>query len=291
MIPRSHGVVAGESGVTIRVLDWGGEGPLALLHHANGFCAATWALVAEQIAPRWRVLAVDARGHGESSRPEGEAAYHWGELARDWLTVTRWALDLCGQTAADLVVGNSLGGAVALLGAAERPSWYRRLVLLDPVTAPARAVPSGTSAAAPEPTPLAIAEQARKRRQIWPSRTAAAAAWHDKPMFAGWQTRAFELYLAHGLRDRDDGQVELCCPSEVEAAIFANTGCVDVLAAAEAVRAPTCVVRAGRGYFPVAMFEALCQRLPASRFLELDAGHLLPMEAPDPVAELLLALS
>lgn len=289
MTPRAHRVVVGESGVSIRVLDWGGDGPLALLHHANGFCAATWALVAERIAPQFRVLAIDARGHGESSRPEGDAAYHWSELARDWLAVTHFALDLCGRSEVDLVVGNSLGGAVALLAAAERPTWYRRLVLLDPVTAPSRAGPSDARAAI-EPPPLTIAEQARKRRQIWPSRAAAAAAWRDKPTFAGWQPRAFELYLEHGLRDRDDGEVELSCPGAVEAAIFANTGCVDVLAAAEAVRVPTWVVRAGRGYFPVAMFEALCQRLPVSQFLELDAGHLVPMEAPELTAELLLTL-
>ena len=37
-----------------------------LRHHANGFCAATWGLVAERLTPRWQVLAVDARGHGDS---------------------------------------------------------------------------------------------------------------------------------------------------------------------------------------------------------------------------------
>ena len=36
------------SGATIEIAGWdfGGEGPLALLHHANGMCAATWGLVA-----------------------------------------------------------------------------------------------------------------------------------------------------------------------------------------------------------------------------------------------------
>jgi len=32
-----------DSAIEIALLDWGGEGPLALLHHANGFCAAAWA--------------------------------------------------------------------------------------------------------------------------------------------------------------------------------------------------------------------------------------------------------
>ncbi len=293
-MPRSHRVAVGESGVEIHVLDWGGDGPLALLHHANGFCAATWGLVAERLTPRWRVLAVDARGHGDSSRPQGDAAYDWHELTRDWLAVSRWALRLVDQPMLDLVVGNSLGGAVSILAAAEQPKLYRRLVLLDPVVVPAGAGRTEKSADAPLPTsgegpPLAIAEQARRRRQIWPSRMAAAEAWRDKPMFANWEARAFEFYLEHGLRDREDGRVELSCSGDVEAAIFEHTGGADVMGAARAVSAPTWVVRAGRGYFPTEMFENLCQCLEAGRFLELDAGHLMPMEAPGLVADLLLS--
>lgn len=292
--PRSHKVVVGESGVEIRVLDWGGSGPLALFHHANGFCAATWGLVAERLLPRWRVLAVDARGHGNSACPEGHAAYDWNELTRDWLSVSRWAMGEVGQSKVDLVVGNSLGGAVSLLAAAEQPTWYRRLVLLDPVvvSATARSNGDGTGGVMPrsgDAPPLAIAEQARRRRQIWPSRRAAAEAWRDKPMFKDWEPRAFELYLDYGLRDRDDGTVELSCSGDVEAAIFEHTGCADVMGAARLVSVPTWVVRAGRGYFPTAMFEELCGHLEAGRFFELDAGHLMPMEAPGLVAELLLS--
>jgi len=38
-----------ESGIEIALLDWGGDGPIALLHHANGYCAAIWAPVAERV--------------------------------------------------------------------------------------------------------------------------------------------------------------------------------------------------------------------------------------------------
>lgn len=280
--PRSHRVRG--SGVEIQVLEWGEEGPLALLHHANGFCAATWSVVAQRLLPRWRVLAIDARGHGASSRPEGASAYDWRELARDWLAVTQWALHRSRRASVDVVVGSSLGGAVALLAAAERPNWYRRLVLLDPVAVPARTDDAGAAPRWP------MAEQARQRRQVWPSRRAAAESWREKPMFVGWQPRAFEAYLSHGLRDRADGQVELACPGEIEAAIFEHTGGVDVIEAAADVPVPTWVVRAARGYLPTFLFDALRERLPVCHYREIEAGHLLPMEAPDPVSELLLSL-
>jgi len=38
-------------GVEIALLDWGGDGPLVLMHHANGFCAGTFGLVAEALVP------------------------------------------------------------------------------------------------------------------------------------------------------------------------------------------------------------------------------------------------
>ena len=70
--------------VEIALIDWGGEGPLAFFHHANGFCAETLAPVAHALRDRFRVIAMDCRGHGNSTpvAPEGDA-YHWGVLARD----------------------------------------------------------------------------------------------------------------------------------------------------------------------------------------------------------------
>ena len=47
------------SGYRIAALDWGGSNPLAILCHANGFCAATWSLVAELLREEFRVVALD----------------------------------------------------------------------------------------------------------------------------------------------------------------------------------------------------------------------------------------
>ena len=49
------------------------------------------------------------------------------------------------------------------------------------------------------------------------------------------------------------------------------------------------MVCAGRGYFRTVMFEELCQHFEAGQYLEMDAGHLMPMETPDLVADLLLS--
>ena len=41
------------------VHDWGGDGPLALLAHANSFCAALWTPVAARLRARYHVVGYD----------------------------------------------------------------------------------------------------------------------------------------------------------------------------------------------------------------------------------------
>jgi len=286
---RRRSFTLSDQDVKIGALDWGGEGPPVLLHHANGFCAATWGLVARELRPEYRLIAIDARGHGRSSKPEGADAYDWHRLLDDLLGVAEQLAAECGTPLA-LAAGNSFGGTLSACAAARRPELFRRVALLDPVIRPSAGLLAAHGLVAPTAVldvPNQIAEQARARRAVWPSRAAARTAWQDKPMFAGWDPRAFDLYLEHGLRERPDGRVELCCPPEVEAAIFEQSGSLDVFDYAERVHAPSLVVRATGGFLPQALFEALAEALPNGRLIESPAGHLLPLEDPKGTAELL----
>ena len=103
-----------ESGVEIALLDWGGEGPPALLHHANGFCAALWGPVARHLRSRFRLIAMDARGHGDSPRPEGPGAFSWDLLAADLLGVGELLLAELGAPRFALGLGHSFGGTLTL---------------------------------------------------------------------------------------------------------------------------------------------------------------------------------
>jgi pimeloyl-ACP methyl ester carboxylesterase len=238
-----------ESGVEIALLDWGGDGPLALLHHANGFCAATWGLVAERLRDRFRLVAMDARGHGDSSRPEGEQAYAWDHFGRDAAAVARSLADESGRPGLALGLGHSFGGTSLLMAAAEQPRLFERLVLVDPVLPPPR-----RQAASVDPRRSergeGLIERARRRRQVFPDRETARRSWSEKALFRDWDARAFELYLREGLRDRPDGQVELKCASEVEAAIFSQGQGFDSWVVAARVRTPTLILWAERGDFP-----------------------------------------
>ena len=75
---------------------------------------------------RFRVIACDLRGHGQTDAPQFATDYSAAHLARDLVGVLD-ALDI--KQAA--IVGFSLGGGPALALAANRPERVSRLVLAD----------------------------------------------------------------------------------------------------------------------------------------------------------------
>jgi len=98
----------------------------ALLLHGLGGAGGTWWRVAEALrAAGWTVSAPDLRGNGDA--PRGGSSRH-DDFADDVL-----AMRPDGAGPWELVVGHSLGGAVAVRAAARDPEWAARLALLDPV--------------------------------------------------------------------------------------------------------------------------------------------------------------
>jgi pimeloyl-ACP methyl ester carboxylesterase len=279
---RRRRIALPETGVEIALLDWGGAGPLALLHHANGFCAGVWGPVAEGLRRHFRVVAMDARGHGDSSVPEGGDFYRWELFGRDLVGVAKViAAEHPGGRVA-LGLGHSFGGTAFLMASAAEPSLIDRIALLDPVI---RLPPAAVGAAARAGRNHALAAGARRRRHVWPSREAARASWSRKALFANWDPRTLDLYAAEGLRDRPDGRVELKCSGEVEGTIFESGLDFDSLAVARRVTVPALIVHALRGDFPRRIHADLADALSDARLREADAGHLIPMQRPDLVVD------
>ncbi|MCH2169711.1 alpha/beta hydrolase [Myxococcota bacterium] len=273
------------TGVEVALLDWGGEGPLALLHHANGFCAALWDLVATRLVPHFRVVALDARGHGDSSKPSEVGAYAWPRFCEDLIATAEFLLEEGPHGSIGLGIGHSFGGAATLTAAAKRPELFDQIALIDPIIFP----PAGFQEDGPRTERgNFMAEGARRRRQKWPSRADARANWSEKELFADWLPRALDLYVAEGLADCAGGGVELKCAGEVEAAIFEGGRGSEAWEATERLRVPVLLMWANRGQFPREVFEMFASRMSGSIFHELHAGHLAPMERPDLVVEALL---
>ncbi|MBI4312932.1 MAG: alpha/beta hydrolase [Chloroflexi bacterium] len=110
----------------IHYLDWGNEGakPLILLHHISSN-AHTWDDFARNVRSRYRVLAMDMRGHGDSAWA-GEGNYTTEHYASD-VTALIQHLGLRNV----VVLGGSTGGRVALVAAAQNADRVAALVMED----------------------------------------------------------------------------------------------------------------------------------------------------------------
>lgn len=283
-------LAASEPGVELALLDWGGPGELAVLHHANGFCAASLAPIAYALRDRYRIVSVDARGHGDSTAvsPAGEPdPYRWTRLAADLNAVIAQLLPLVGCEHVALAIGHSFGGALLLAAAGEIPGRFERLLLCDPVIPPRGTVEERTRAN--RSNPLAVAT--RRRRDRFPSREAAYEHCRPRGLFADFTPEALALYVGEGMRETPEGEIALKCDREVEASIFEGSGMIDFFARAGSISAEVLFLHAGRGNFSVEAYEALAAEMPKAWVEPLDAGHLFPLEEPERVLAAVDALA
>ncbi|WP_286228396.1 alpha/beta fold hydrolase [Neobacillus mesonae] len=96
--------------------------PLVALH-ALGKSAESWDLVAASLGEKYRVLALDQRGHGGSAKT---STYSFELMCDDLLSFVN-ALNLDRFT----LIGHSMGGTVSYLFAETFPSRIERLIVED----------------------------------------------------------------------------------------------------------------------------------------------------------------
>jgi pimeloyl-ACP methyl ester carboxylesterase len=256
--------------------DFGGEGPVVHLAHANGFPPGTYRLLADTLTDRYHVVGLPSRPLWPGSHPD--SAPTWRPMAGDL------AQGLDEQGLEGIVgIGHSLGGVLTLWASVQHPALFRAAVLIDPVILPPgllwllrmlRAV--GLEDRQP------LVQGALRRRRTWPSRQDCYAHYRAKSFFARWPDAVLRDYVESGTRERADGQVELAYPPEWEAHIFA-TAPTDIWRDVPKLQIPTLVIRGEDSEtFLLAAQRRMARQLPAAEFATIpDAGHLVPMERPE----------
>ena len=109
----------------VHVADFGGTGPTIVLVHGLGGSHLNWAAVGPALAAHGRVLAPDLAGFGRTPLA-GRSA----DVAANRVLLDR-VLDAVGDGPA-ILVGNSMGGLIAMLEAESRPAKVAALVLVGP---------------------------------------------------------------------------------------------------------------------------------------------------------------
>ncbi len=275
MTPREHTVDS--RGLPLHVVEWGSGERTVLLHHGFLDNARTWDPVARRLAERWHVLALDARGFGDSGWVGGGGYYYFTDYVLDVDVVLR----ALGRERFALV-GHSMGGMVVSMYAGAFPERPDALVSLEGY---------GGIEVPFEDVPARVAEwvEAMQRpetfaRAVFPDLGAAAARLrrHNARLD---EARALEL-AAHatapcpdggGLRWKHDPMHLTRSPMTFQVeraqAFWARVAC------------PSLLVRGAESSFPVLEGR---EDIPGAERVVLDgAGHSMHHERPEALADVI----
>ncbi|WP_156256166.1 alpha/beta fold hydrolase [Sandarakinorhabdus oryzae] len=254
-----------------------GAGPRLHFAHATGMNAQLYAGLLAPLADRLALTISDARGHGFTGLDRNPAHLtSWEDYAHDLLRL----IDTIDADRPWILAGHSMGATVSLLLAAMRPDRVAGLVLLDPPMLPFD-VAADVRAGASVPNPMA--DQAARRRGMFPSRDDARAAYRGRGVFSTWSDADLEAYLAGGLIETDEG-VELACAPAFESATFRAVS-PNVEPALAGLRRPFVLLTGDEGSTvrdaELAIFAAHPHCLGATRLP--GTSHFLPLERPQEV--------
>ena len=241
-------------------IDGAGTRPLVLVHGVGSYLEA-WDGVTAALAPDFRILRFDLRGHGRSERVRGR--YEIDDFVGDLLHLA----DREGFGRFNLA-GFSLGGLIAQRTALAHPERVRRLVLLSTVAGRTEE------------------EQGRVRDRLAALQSGEAGSHYDASV-GRWLTEAFQVAnpeLIQRLRERNAANDPGCYAAAYR--VLAETDLGDQL---HLIRHPTLVATGADDQSSnPRMARFMHERIAGSRF-EILPGlrHSILVEAPDLVAGLM----
>jgi pimeloyl-ACP methyl ester carboxylesterase len=273
--------------MTIPFFDLGGSGKDLHFLHANGYPPDCYQPLFENLKSRFHIFGMQLRPLWPGADPSS---------IDDWRPLSDDLLRFLSERNADPVVGvgHSVGGIVTLRAAFQEPQRFRSLILIDPVLFPpwrifewnlARIVGLGHVA-----HPLIAG--ALKRRREFDDLDSIVRSYRRRSIFRHFSDDSLRAYVEGIVRPRAGGGYELIFSPEWEARIY-YTGIwrdLDLWRKLRTLRIPTLIIRGAESdTFWAQSAERVRRVNPAVRIEAVpQAGHLVPLERPQEVAQLIL---
>ena len=250
------------------VWDHAGADPPTLLLHGVAHAGRQWDFFANAIDGRLRLIAPDARGHGDSAKPAE------GYAPRDFVADIVAILDGL-ELDRVLVVGHSMGGAHALAFTLAHPERVTRLVVVD----------TGPSLAA------AGRERIRRLTATRPERfaSAAEAEAYIRATSPGYADEIYPHRVTWLLRPTPDGLSWRSDAQSLDQILHGSRS--DVWERFGEISAPTLLVRGTHGYLSRETALGMVERMSDARLVELDAGHNVQLDRPVELADAVVAFA
>lgn len=256
-------------GVTLHAVAMG-KGPLAVLLHGITANAYVFLPLMERLASHFRLVGIDMRGHGRSSKPAT------GYAARDYADdIEALVRHLDGGPA--LLIGHALGARDAFVAGARANGLVSSVVAID------------FTPFIDEQVFVALGERIGHGNRLFADRDAIAAALSERyPMTP---PDAIQRRVTYGYRKVEDGWRPL---AEAAAMVETARGMRENFEADfKSLKVPTLLIRGAESKFISPEVWARTKALrPDMRFVELPNGdHYAAEEIPGPIADEILSFS
>jgi pimeloyl-ACP methyl ester carboxylesterase len=225
-----HSNFVATNGINLHYLEHPGHEPTIVLLPGLTVNAHIFdGLIQAGLSPRFRVLALDLRGRGQSDAPP--AGFDPATPAANY-TMADHAADVVGVLDAldighPVLAGHSFGGTLALYLAAHFPQRFRRIVVLD--WAMALMVPATRELLKPTLARLG---------QVAPSWEVFLAAMKRNPFYHNWWNPIIESFYRSDIRENPDGSVQPRARPDVINAAMEGSLCEDWPTIVARVRQP-----------------------------------------------------
>ena len=261
---------------------FGGEEKLIHFAHANGYPPEGYQQFIAPFLKNHQVIASKFRPLWGNQNPNSIKS--WNSFADDMIRF----MDSKGLKNV-IGMGHSMGGTISIIAAIKRPDLFEKLILIDPV------VFSWKFLLVNKILPrsilkkiVPIAKISAKRRDHWKSKEEVYGLWRKKRVFSKFSDSVLKDFINAAIVSNGEG-VKLLFPKEWETQVYVTAPYVfsDVLK----MKIPITVVK---GEFTNVITPELWEKWqtaqPQNKFIEFkNAGHLVPLEYPKELAEVLLS--
>jgi pimeloyl-ACP methyl ester carboxylesterase len=270
-------------GAQLPYLYFGGDAsaPTMVFVHATGFLPWLWQPIIERFIPQnraWAPFICDYR----SCNPDA-GGLSWDVIARDLSTFCRLQ-----QIQEPLLIGHSMGATVSAIAAASYGLQPRGLILIEPIF-----LPDQIYTLTPNVKDHPLASKSITRANLWKDESDAWSYLKSKPLFASWDEQVLQIYLKYGMQKQEEGNLQLTCSPQNEAAMFMGGWDVNPWPLLAKLTCPTLVIEGekteNKGLVDVQRVVSL---LPVGKYKSVaEAGHLIPMQKPGELVQIIKEFS
>jgi pimeloyl-ACP methyl ester carboxylesterase len=264
--------------IDLQYLFYDGDDPPIILLHATGFLPMLWHPIARELSRKRKVLAPYFCDHRDTDPQKGGLS--WMQLAADLCR-------LCEGLGIEnpFLVGHSMGATVMAIAEAVHGPKAAGMILIEPIFLPRDFYKMQIRV---EEHPLA--SKSIKRRNAWESAAAAKSYLKGKGLFRNWKEEFLDLYIQHGMVSYETGDLELTCSPEKEASLFMGGMGYDPWPMLPKIACPVLVIEGENSTNrPVINLKKASSKFQNGTYrLIRDAGHLIPMEKPQEIIQIVL---